>query len=115
MLKTDRNIAVIGLGYVGFPLFTNLSNKLSCWGVDSDPIKIAHLKKECPKLKITSDWSDVKDCDFYIVAVPTPVDNNNSPDVTPLKVVCGNLAKVINRGDIIVFESTVYPGATEEL
>lgn len=115
MLKTNRNIAVIGLGYVGFPLFTNLSNKLSCWGVDSDPVKIAHLKKEYPKLKITSDWPDVKDCDFYIVAVPTPVDNNNRPDVTPLRVVCGNLAKVINRGDIIVFESTVYPGATEEL
>lgn len=115
MLKTDRKIAVIGLGYVGFPLFKDLSDKYSCWGLDSDPIKIAHLKKECPHLKITSNLTEVRDCDFYVVAVPTPIDNNNNPDVTPLKNVCRDLANVISRGDIIVFESTVYPGATEEL
>lgn len=115
MLKTDRKIAVIGLGYVGFPLFKNLSNKLSCWGVDSDSSKIVHLKREFPQLMVTSNWMDVKDCDFYIVTVPTPIDKNNCPDVTPLKVVCGDLANVISREDIIVFESTVYPGATEEL
>jgi UDP-N-acetyl-D-galactosamine dehydrogenase len=115
MLKTDRKIALIGLGYVGFPLFKDLSDKYSCWGLDSDSIKIAHLKKECPHLKITSNLMDVRDCDFYVVAVPTPIDNNNSPDVTPLKNVCRDLANVISRGDIIVFESTVYPGATEEL
>ena len=111
----DRKIAVIGLGHVGFPLFKNLSNKSSCWGVDSDPIKIGYLKKEWPQLMITSNWDDIKDCDLYIVAVPTPVDNNNNPDVTPLTGVCKKLAKVIRRDDIIVFESTVYPGATEEL
>lgn len=115
MLKADRKIAVIGLGCVGFPLFKDLSHKFSCWGLDSDHIKITHLKQECPHLKITSNLMDVRDCDFYVVAVPTPIDNNNSPDVTPLKNVCRDLANVISGGDIIVFESTVYPGATEEL
>lgn len=115
MSKTNRQIAIIGLGYVGFPLFKNFSNKLLCWGVDSDPLKIAHLKKEYPRLMVTSNWLDVKDCDFYIVAVPTPIDKKNNPDITPLKVVCRELANVIGRGDIIVFESTVFPGATEEI
>lgn len=115
MLKYNRKIAVIGLGYVGLPLLKNLSGKLSCWGLDSNPIRISHINEEYPQLQVTSDWNDIDDCDFYIVAVPTPIDENYNPDVTPLKNVCTDLANVINNSDIIVFESTVYPGATEEI
>lgn len=115
MIEKNIEIAVIGLGYVGFPLLQSISHKFTCWGVDSDSSRIAHLKNTYPQLKVTSNWKDVKDCNFYIVAVPTPIDSNNNPDVSSLKIVCGDLAKVTNRGNIIVFESTVYPGATEEV
>lgn len=108
MIEKNIEIAVIGLGYVGFPLLQSISHKFTCWGVDSDSSRIAHLKNTYPQLKVTSNWLEVKDCNFYIVAVPTPIDSNNNPDVSSLKIVCGDLAKVTNRGNIIVFESTVH-------
>lgn len=110
-----RKIAVIGLGYVGWPLFKALTSKFTCWGLDSAPRKIDSLKKENPNLNITSNWNDIQDCNFYIVAVPTPIDENNNPEISSLKIVCENLAPIIDKEDIIVFESTVYPGTTEEI
>ena len=95
-----RKIAVIGLGYVGWPLFKALTSKFTCWGLDSAPRKIDSLKKENPNLNITSNWNDIQDCNFYIVAVPTPIDENNNPEISSLKIVCENLAPIIDKEDI---------------
>lgn len=116
MITTKYHIAVVGLGYVGWPLFTLLSSKYTCWGLDVDDCKIAKLRETNPETyNITSSWEDVSGCNTYIIAVPTPIDICNKPDVTALVCVCQELAKVIRSGDVVVFESTVFPGATEEV
>lgn len=116
MQEANRQIAVIGLGYVGWPLLLSLSKKYSCWGLDTNLNKIQDLKvHESNNLSLTSSWEDIGRCDFYIVAVPTPTNKNNKPDITSLSLVCEELAKVVTHENIIVFESTVYPGATEDI
>lgn len=129
-------IAVIGLGYVGLPLARLFSTKYPVVGFDVNSKRVTELQSGIDKtleidekllkssLKTVNDDSlglycssnseDIKDCNFYVVTVPTPVDKNNKPDLTPLKKASETVAKVINQGDIIVYESTVYPGATEE-
>jgi len=123
-------IAVIGLGYVGLPLARLFSTKYETIGFDmnharvnalnlghditlevSDELLIKALQKG---FKCTAELSEIKECNFYIVAVPTPVDINNRPDLMPLIKASENIGKVISRGDIVVYESTVYPGVTEE-
>lgn len=123
-------ICVIGLGYVGLPLARLFSTKYQTVGFDmnqarvdalmaghdatlevSDELLQAALKNG---FKCTSDIEEIRDCNFYVVAVPTPVDKHNCPDLTPLVKASETVGRVIGKGDIVVYESTVYPGVTEE-
>ena len=124
-------IAVIGLGYVGLPLARLFSTQYSTIGFDMDQARVDGLMNgHDSTLEIsdellqeairehgfmcTTSPDDIKDCNFYVVAVPTPVDNNNRPDLRPLQGASETVGKVISKGDIVVYESTVYPGVTEE-
>ena len=119
---------VIGLGYVGLPLLINLSKKFKIVGYDNDKIRISKLRKSIDTFKefnkknlknknlyYSNNLKDIKDSNFYIVAVPTPIYRNKKPNLTYLKNVSKSLSKVINKGDLIFFESTVYPGVTENI
>ena len=124
-------IAVIGLGYVGLPLARLFSTKFSTIGFDLNQHRVDalnsghdatlevddHLLQEAISLngfRCTTRLDDIRDCNFYVVAVPTPVDENNRPDLRPLWGASETVGKVISKGDIVVYESTVYPGVTEE-
>lgn len=126
----DIKIAVIGLGYVGLPLARLFSTKYPTVGLDMNSKRVDALmtghdatREVDDKLlqeaiangfKCTIDIKDIADCNFYVVAVPTPVDSNNRPDLKPLQGASETVGKVISKGDIVVYESTVYPGVTEE-
>ena len=127
----NYKICVIGLGYVGLPLARLFSTKYPCIGYDMKQSRVDELNAGHDStlevqdeilqdaifnhnFKCTTDINDIKDCNFYIVAVPTPVDENNRPDLRPLIGASETIGKVISRGDIVVYESTVYPGVTEE-
>ena len=127
----EYKIGIIGLGYVGLPLARLFSTKFKTIGLDMnqsrvDTLMAGHdatleidddlLQEAINKngFKCTSNIEDIKDCNFYIVAVPTPVDSNNRPDLTPLISASETVGKVISKDDIVVYESTVYPGVTEE-
>ena len=127
----EYKIGIIGLGYVGLPLARLFSTKYKTVGYDFnqervDALMAGHdatlevddnlLQEAINKngFKCTSNIEDIKDCNFYIVAVPTPVDSNNRPDLTPLISASETVGKVISKDDIVVYESTVYPGVTEE-
>ena len=123
-------IAVIGLGYVGLPLARLFSTKYQTVGFDMnkarvDALMAGHdstlevsdeLLQSAIKngFKCTADIEDIRDCNFYVVAVPTPVDEHHNPDLTPLYGASTTVGKVISKGDVVVYESTVYPGVTEE-
>lgn len=123
-------IAVIGLGYVGLPLARLFSTKYQTIGFDMNQKRVESLMGEHDTtlevtdvllqaaldsgFKCTSNLEDIRDCNFYVIAVPTPVDRNNRPDLTPLISASETVGKVISKGDIVVYESTVYPGVTEE-
>lgn len=124
-------IAVIGLGYVGLPLARLFSTKYETIGYDMNQRRVDELMKghdatlevsdellheaiEKNGFICTADLEKIKDCNFYVVAVPTPVDENNRPDLKPLWGASETVGKVISKGDIVVYESTVYPGVTEE-
>ncbi len=125
----NLNIGIIGLGYVGLPLAVEFGKQYNTIGFDINEPRVRELSSgkdstlECTSaelseahlLKYTSHLEDIKDCNFYIVTVPTPIDSSNAPDLTPLKKASEALGKVISVNDIVVFESTVYPGATEEV
>ena len=127
----DIRIAVIGLGYVGLPLARLFSTKFPTIGYDLNPARVeglmaghdATLEVSDDLLqdairnhgfRCTSCLDDIRGCNFYVVAVPTPVDRNNNPDLKPLYGASETVGKVISRGDIVVYESTVYPGVTED-
>lgn len=127
----DIKICVIGLGYVGLPLARLFSTKYPTIGFDMnqkrvDALNGGHdatlevsdnlLQEAISKygFRCTTDIDDIKDCNFYVVAVPTPVDDNNRPDLKPLWGASETVGKIISKGDIVVYESTVYPGVTEE-
>lgn len=127
----DIKIAVIGLGYVGLPLARLFSTKFETIGFDLnkarvDELNMGHdstlevddeLLQDAIKnhgFRCTADTNDIKDYNFYVVAVPTPIDENNHPDLTPLIKASETVGKVIKKNDIVVYESTVYPGVTEE-
>lgn len=134
----DENvkIAVIGLGYVGLPLARLFATKYSVVGFDINQSRIASLQSgtdttlevddetlqkvlvdktgEAIGLYCSSNIVDIKDCNYYIVTVPTPVDKNNRPDLTPLYKSSETVGSVLKKGDIVIYESTVYPGVTEE-
>lgn len=123
-------IAVVGLGYVGLPLARLFSTKYTTVGFDINKKRIDELMSgRDTTLEVsdellqeairngfvcTSDLNAIKDCNYYIVTVPTPVDRYNHPDLTPLIKASETVGKVIGKGDIVIYESTVYPGATEE-
>ena len=135
----NTKIAIIGLGYVGLPLAVEFAKKFPTIGFDISKSRIEQLNnytdvtletssdslkevvvKEKQKLKtgnglyLTTSIEDLKEANFYIITVPTPVDKNNKPDLTPLYKASETIGKVLKKGDIVVYESTVFPGATEE-
>lgn len=126
----EVKICVIGLGYVGLPLARLFSTKYKTVGFDMNQKRVealmaghdATLEVSDDLLRsairngfvCTSNIEDIRDCNFYVVAVPTPVDENNNPDLTPLYGASTTVGKVISKGDVVVYESTVYPGVTED-
>lgn len=122
-------IAIIGLGYVGLPLAVEFGKVVETVGFDIDHARVDELKLgrdrtlECePKelaqavrLHYTTNLEDIRDCNIYIVTVPTPIDEHKRPDLTPLIKSSKTIGKVLSRNDIVIYESTVYPGATEEV
>lgn len=128
---SEIKVAVIGLGYVGLPLARLFSTKYPTVGYDMNKKRVAELMAGHDAtlelsddllqdainkhgLKCTADLEDIRQCNFYVVAVPTPVDRNNTPDLTPLYGASEAVGRVIDKGDIVVYESTVYPGVTED-
>lgn len=132
----EIRIAVIGLGYVGLPLARLFATKYSVVGFDINQERVTELMsgkdstleveeatlnavlvQEFPAKKglfCSTDIESIKDCNYYIITMPTPVDKNNTPVLTPLLEASKTVATVLKRGDIVIYESTVYPGATEE-
>lgn len=110
-------VAVVGLGYVGLPLALSFSNHINVIGYDIDLEKVSIYKKEYSKerLQFTSDKNDLKDAVCYILAIPTPVDEYNHVDIKSLRSATRAIAENLNVGDYVIYESTVYPGLTEEV
>lgn len=135
-MKQDARIAIIGLGYVGLPLAVEFAKKFKVIGFDINAARISELMSghdhtlevadEDLKAVLTPDCTtekglfcsneleNIRTCNYYIVTVPTPVDKNNRPDLTPLYKASETVGKVLKKGDIVVYESTVYPGVTED-
>lgn len=129
-MDKEIKICVIGLGYVGLPLARLFSTKYKTVGFDmcqrrvdalmaghDDTLEVADDLLQSALVNgfvCTTDIEQIRDCNFYVVAVPTPVDKNNNPDLTPLYGASTTVGKVISKGDIVVYESTVYPGVTED-
>lgn len=125
----NLKIGIIGLGYVGLPLAVEFGKKFDTLGFDIKTDRVNELRSgqdstlecsaeellEATHLSYTDSLDGIKLCNFYIVTVPTPITEENTPDLTPLEKASEALGKIIKQGDIVVFESTVYPGATEEV
>ncbi|PQJ57813.1 nucleotide sugar dehydrogenase [Vibrio splendidus] len=128
MSVENARIAIIGLGYVGLPLAVEFGKKSPTIGFDINQVRIDELAKgrdstlecsdnelaEATHLSYTTSLQDLKECNVYIVTVPTPIDEHKQPDLTPLIKASEALGTVVSEGDVIIYESTVYPGATEE-
>ena len=126
---SDLKIAIIGLGYVGLPLAVEFGKQVPVIGFDIHQKRIDELKsgqdhtlevspeelKQASKLSYSADLAELKDCNFFIVTVPTPIDDFKQPDLTPLIKASTSIGQVLKKGDVVVYESTVYPGATEEV
>jgi len=129
VIQSTQPIAIIGLGYVGLPLAVEFGKKRRVVGFDINAKRITELQgghdhtlettseelKAATQLAFTSHADDLRDCAVFIVTVPTPIDNANRPDLTPLVKASETVGKVMSKGAIVIFESTVYPGATEEV
>ena len=127
--ESINRICIIGLGYVGLPLAVEFGKNREVIGFDINQKRVDELLaghdstlevedkklKEAVHLRYTSDVQDIKEATVYIVTVPTPIDDSNAPDLTPLRKASAMLATVIKVGDVVIYESTVYPGATEEV
>ena len=125
----SARVAVIGLGYVGLPLAVEFGKKNATIGFDIDVERVAQLNAghdrtlevsdeelaASERIAFTADADEIKDCDVYIVTVPTPIDRSKRPDLGPLRSASNLVAEVISSGNIVIFESTVYPGCTEEV
>jgi UDP-N-acetyl-D-galactosamine dehydrogenase len=127
----EKKICIIGLGYVGLPLAHAFSSKFEVVGFDINTTRVQELNNGFDRtLELTSDevkqslknnmifstnLDDIKDCNVYIVTVPTPIDSSNRPDLTPLIKSSQMIGKVLKKDDIVIYESTVYPGVTEEV
>lgn len=129
MELNNLKIGVIGLGYVGLPLAVELGKVYETVGFDIKKKRVTELEngedftlevtadelKEASNLSFSCEKADLKKCNFYIVTVPTPIDDHRRPDLTPLKKASETVGSILSSGDIVVYESTVYPGATEEV
>jgi UDP-N-acetyl-D-galactosamine dehydrogenase len=125
----DVKIGVVGLGYVGLPLAAYLARHFSVLGFDIDETRISELTRgvdrtrelakdeldQAKHLSFSASTADLKESNFYIITVPTPIDGANRPDLTALKSASRTVGRLLGRGDVVVYESTVYPGATEEI
>ena len=126
--KSGAKIAIIGLGYVGLPLAVEFGKRHDTVGFDINKRRIEDLRKgidrtletnsgdirAAKRLLVTTDIEDIRSCSVYIVTVPTPIDEHNRPDLTPVERATETVGKVLKKNDIVVYESTVYPGCTEE-
>lgn len=124
-----KKIAIIGLGYVGLPLAVEFGKLRAVLGFDINQLRIEELRsgrdhtlecspqqlKEATQLRYSNQLEDLRDCQIFIVTVPTPVDRVNRPDMTPLVNASDTVGKILKKGDVVIYESTVYPGATEEV
>jgi UDP-N-acetyl-D-glucosamine/UDP-N-acetyl-D-galactosamine dehydrogenase len=125
----NKKIALIGLGYVGLPLAVEFGKKRTVVGFDINQPRINSLKngvdstlettseelKDAVHLSYATNLDDVKDCEVFIITVPTPIDKHKRPDLTPLEKSSEAVGSILKKGDIVIYESTVYPGATEEV
>jgi UDP-N-acetyl-D-glucosamine/UDP-N-acetyl-D-galactosamine dehydrogenase len=125
----SKKIALIGLGYVGLPLAVEFGKKHTVIGFDINQNRIDKLKqgvdttlettkqelKDAIYLSYTTNLDDIKDCVIFIITVPTPIDKHKRPDLTPLEKSSESVGRILKKGDIVIYESTVYPGATEEV
>lgn len=127
LTSKEKTLAVVGLGYVGLPIALEFAKKLSVIGFDINEKRIEMMRNHidpCSELSkedfentditFTTDMSVLKDANFYVIAVPTPIDEYNQPDLFPLLSASKTVGKVLKKGDYVVYESTVYPGCTEE-
>ena len=129
MNRKNIKLSVIGLGYVGLPLAVEFGKYMPVIGFDINQNRIKDLKSnidntleltkeeiiESNGLSFTSNIDDLEECNIYIVTVPTPIDKENLPDLSPLKSACISIGKILKKNDVVIFESTVYPGTTEEI
>jgi len=126
----NRKICIVGLGYVGLPLAVAFAEKFQVMGFDISSERIQELENGHDKtleikdnllqsvksnITYTANINDINDCNIYIVTVPTPIDSNNRPDLTPLIESSKAIGAILNQGDIVIYESTVYPGVTEDI
>ena len=125
----EIKIAIVGLGYVGLPLAAEFGKKIETIGFDINKVRVEELLigkdktlevseeelSESKRLSYTSDPEDIKNCNYFIVTVPTPIDIHKSPDLNPLKESSKIIGSFLKKDDIVIYESTVYPGATEEV
>lgn len=127
LIKKENHICVVGLGYVGLPVALEFARKFRVIGFDINLHRVELMKKSIDPsnelessefdgcdISFTSKPEEIKECTFYIVAVPTPINEHKNPDLKPLISACKIVGGVLKKGDIVVFESTVYPGCTEE-
>lgn len=127
LIQKEAKLAVIGLGYVGLPIALEFAKKLPVIGFDIKPERVEMMKKgidpsrELPSeafegcdIRFTAETEDLREANFFIIAVPTPIDEHNLPDLMPVLKASETVGKVLKEGDYVVYESTVYPGATEE-
>src|SRR5689334_14967437 len=128
-MNPDSKVAVVGLGYVGLPLALAFGRKFDTIGFDVNPQKIASyrsgepLQDECDtsqfrdakRLRVTADAAELREADFVVVAIPTPVTESRRPDLEPLIAATITVGRHLKRGAVVVYESTVYPGVTDEV
>lgn len=127
LISGKKKMAVIGLGYVGLPIALEFAKRISVIGFDIKPDRVEMMKNKVDPsnelsskdfegcdIKFTSRLDDLQEASFYVVAVPTPIDEHKSPDLSPVLSATTSVGKVLSEGDYVVYESTVYPGCTEE-
>ena len=123
----EHKICIVGLGYVGLPLYIEFAKKFNVCGYDKNKNRISQLKQgfdsnnehntdlKSTKLNFYDDINEIKSCNTYIVTVPTPINLNKTPDLTFLELAFGELGILIKKNDLIILESTVYPGCSQEV
>lgn len=115
LVTKKEKLCIIGLGYVGLPLANEFSQKIDVIGFDVDSNKVNNILNEEKNIIVTTNKEKIKECIAYIIAVPTPVDACNLPDLTAIENATKIVANVLKKGDYVIYESTVYPGLTEEV